>query len=220
MDRICEPELMEDPDQAKAYAQADFSDANRLFLDLFQRYFPKHQPKQALDLGCGPGDIPLSFAELYPSCHVTAIDGADAMLAFAYQRLERRPDLKDRVDFRKIRLPAADFCQRYDTILSNSLLHHLPDPAILWQEIRRLGLPGAAVLVMDLERPASMLEAQAIVERYAVKEPAILRRDFFNSLCAAFCEGEIRAQLVEAGLSNFQVEKVSDRHLAICGRLK
>ncbi len=220
MDRICEPELMDDPAQARAYAQADFNEANSLFLDLFERYFPDHEPDQVLDLGCGPGEITLRFAERHRRCYITGIDGAGAMLAFAHQRLEHRPDLKDRVHFRKIRIPADGLCRRYDTILSNSLLHHLPDPSLLWREIQRWGLRQAAVLVMDLERPASRLEAKALVERYAAEEPQILRRDFFNSLCAAFSEAEIRVQLLETGLKDFYVERVSDRHLAVHGRLK
>lgn len=220
MHRICEPELMDDPAQARAYAQADFNEADSLFLDLFDRYFPDHAPERVLDLGCGPGKITLRFAERHPRCQITGIDGAEAMLVFAHRRLERRPELKGRVNFRKIRIPAAGLGQGYDTILSNSLLHHLPDPSLLWREIRRWGLPDAAVLVMDLERPASRSEAQAMVERHAAEEPEILRRDFFNSLCAAFSEAEIRIQLHAAGLEDFYVERVSDRHLAVHGRLK
>ena len=40
-------------------------------------------------------------------------------------------------------------------MLSKDLLHHLPDPMVLWEEIKRLGRPGAAVYVMDLVRPAT-----------------------------------------------------------------
>ncbi|GAB6067400.1 class I SAM-dependent methyltransferase [Methylothermus subterraneus] len=219
MDRTCEPELMNDPVQAQAYAQADFSSANRLFLELFERYFPDHEPRQVLDLGCGPGEIPLLFAKRYPACHITGIDGAEAMLAFARRNLERQPELKGRISFRKLRIPAKRPSRRYNTILSNSLLHHLPDPKRLWHEIQRFGQPGAAVLVMDLERPASRRAARALVERYAAEEPEILRRDFYNSLCAAFRLSEVQAQLTAAGLTGFQVEKVSDRHLAVYGRL-
>ena len=34
MDRTPEPELMDDEEQAKAYAEADFSEANSLFVAL------------------------------------------------------------------------------------------------------------------------------------------------------------------------------------------
>ena len=36
MRRIPEPELMDDAEQAKAYAEADFSEPNQRFLELFR----------------------------------------------------------------------------------------------------------------------------------------------------------------------------------------
>jgi hypothetical protein len=54
-------------------------------------------------------------------------------------------------------------------------------------------MPGAPVLVMDLMRPASPAAAEALVEQYAAGEPEVLRRDFYNSLLAAFEPGEVRA---------------------------
>ena len=75
-------------------------------------------------------------------------------------------------------LPAAG----YDVIISNSLLHHLHDPAVLWTTLRQVGRPGAAVLVMDLLRPDSPARLAALVETYACDAPEILRRDFANSL--------------------------------------
>jgi len=79
--------------------------------------------------------------------------------------------------------------------------------------------PGAAVLVMDLFRPASTGEAQEIVEAYSGEEPEVLKRDFFNSLCAAFEPDEVRAQLEACGLDSLGVRTVSDRHLLVAGRL-
>ena len=46
-----------------------------------------------------------------------------------------------------------------------------------------------------------------------------LRRDFRNSLYAAFTPDEVRQQLGFAGLQGLQVGYVSDRHLAVSGRL-
>lgn len=42
---------------------------------------------------------------------------------------------------------------------------------------------------------------------------------FFNSLLAAFRMDEIRAQLAESGLAHLRVEQVSDRHVAVWGRV-
>ena len=82
MDRILEPELMEEEEQGQAYAQADFSDPNSQFLELFAANFPGISGSgRVLDLGCGPADILVRFARRYPDCSCVGVDGAEAMLA-------------------------------------------------------------------------------------------------------------------------------------------
>jgi hypothetical protein len=105
----------------------------------------------------------------------------------------------------------------YDAVISNSLAHHLPEPAMLWREVARLGAAGAPVLVTDLHRPESAEQAREIVETYSGSEPDVLKRDFFQSLCAAFTLSEVHRQLAEAGLDGFRVEMISDRHWAVWG---
>ena len=46
-------------------------------------------------------------------------------------------------------------------------------------------------------------------------EPPVLKRDFYNSLLAAFEIEEVRAQLAAAGMSGLSVRTVSDRHLLV-----
>jgi len=105
-------------------------------------------------------------------------------------------------------------------VLSNSLLHHLRDPLVLWSAVRRHGAPGAPVFIMDLKRPADSAEAGRLVDAYAAGEPEVLRHDFYRSLLAAFEIEEIRHQLGVAGLADFlSVRAVSDRHVAAWGFL-
>jgi ubiquinone/menaquinone biosynthesis C-methylase UbiE len=106
----------------------------------------------------------------------------------------------------------------FDAVLSKDMLHHLPDPQILWREARRLARPGAALYVMDLVRPDSPLEAREIVERVSGGADPVLKQDFYNSLCAAFTVEEVRAQLRAANLP-LHVEAVSDRHMRVKGRI-
>ncbi len=219
MERILEPELMDDLEQARAYAGADFEEPNRLFVELFRSRFPDWEGRGAiLDLGCGPGDIVFRLARTYLSCDVTGLDGSAAMLEFARRSLAES-GLEDRVRFVRGLLPGAQLPRpSYQAITSNSLLHHLHDPDVLWRGVREFAEPGAPVLVMDLMRPPSRERATEIVETYAGEEPPILKADFYNSLLAAFEPGEIVAQLAQAGFATMQVEAVSDRHLAVWGR--
>jgi hypothetical protein len=74
-----------------------------------------------------------------------------------------------------------------------------------------------SVFVPDLRRPVSARQARRLVAKYAGNEPAILQRDFDNSLRAAFTPDEVRAQLRTAGLGQLRVQCISNRHLLVHG---
>lgn len=220
MKRVPEPELMDDKSQARAYAEADFEEPNSRFMELLQAAFPLGAiTGYVLDLGCGPGDIALRVARAWPQCIVHGVDGAVAMLHYARQAVYKA-GLTKRVQFTQGRLLEASLPRgKYDLLISNSLLHHLPEPAILWNSLKRYGVKGTPVFVMDLYRPATDDAARALVKQHAADEPPILQRDFFNSLRAAFEPGEVEQQLAQTGLDSLRVEVVSDRHLTISGFL-
>lgn len=216
MNRILEPELMDDPAQAEAYARADFAEENQGFVDRFKEYFPDFSQGKVLDLGCGPADIPIRFAKLYPSCQVIGIDASAPMIQLGEQAV-KEAGLSDRITLRCERYEEVAGARIVDAVISNSLLHHLPNPLQFWQKLRQLVKPGAPVLVMDLLRPESQEAAQAIVDQYAANEPDILRRDFYNSLLAAFTEDEIGSQVARMNLTRLLIDIPDDRHWVVGG---
>ncbi len=221
MKRRPEPELMDGAEQALAYAEADFSESNSLFIDLLGRLKPDPlSSARALDLGCGPGDIVIRFLRAYPQATCDALDGSQAMLDHARAALDKLLGVAPRCRLICDRLPSPDLPGAYyELVLSNSLLHHLHDPQALWRTVRETAKPGAIVLVMDLMRPPSAAWAEALVATYAADAPEVLRNDFRNSLFAAFEPQEVVEQIQEAGLAGLEVGVVSDRHLAVSGRL-
>ena len=216
MPRVLEPELMNDPEQALVYAQADFEKENQGFVDRFREHFPNFSEGHVLDLGCGPGDIPIRFARALPACRITGVDASEPMIGLAGMAA-KQAGLADRITFHCERFQGVSLVEPVDAAVSNSLLHHVPNPLQFWYRLRQLVKPGSPVLVMDLLRPDSPEEAQAIVNRYAAKEPEILRRDFYNSLLAAFTEDEVAAQLAEMNLSRLIVDVPDDRHWVVSG---
>ena len=215
--RIPEPELMDDLVQAEAYAAADFGEAHSRIVAAFDDYFPGTGLEGCvLDLGCGPGDISFRFASRYPACTVTGVDGSQAMIRLANRRRADEPE-GERLTFIEGLIPGAPIPERpYAAIISNSLLHHLHRPGVLWETIAAYADTGTRLYVADLRRPQSSDAARRLVEQYAAGEPDILRRDFFNSLLAAFTPQEIEAQLAAAGL-NLSIDVISDRHLVVHG---
>jgi ubiquinone/menaquinone biosynthesis C-methylase UbiE len=219
MNRVLEPELMTDREQAEAYAAADFAAVNQGFVERFRALFPTFARGRLVDLGCGPADIPIRFCRALPALTVTGVDGSEAMLAPG-RRAVAAAGLAGRVELVRARLPGlARAPGGFHAVVSNSLLHHMPHPDVFWSEVARLGRAGAPVLIMDLHRPESAERAHQIVETYSADEPEVLKRDFFHSLCAAFTLAEVRAQLAEAGLDPLRCETASDRHWVAWGEL-
>jgi SAM-dependent methyltransferase len=220
MKRCPEPELMDSEAQTLAYAEADFNESNSLFAERFLTRFSDLPGSGRLaDLGCGPGDITLRLAHALPGWQLTGFDAGPNMLRHAQRRLDGE-SLAPRVSFRLAYLPDATLpCAAWDAVVSNSLLHHLPDPQVLWDSIIQLAAPRAAVQVMDLMRPDSEARAQELLGLYAADAPAVLREDFFNSLLAAYRPEEVSEQLRTAGLDRLEIDQASDRHWIVSGRL-
>lgn len=218
MQRTPEPELMLDPEQAQAYAHADFSKPHDRFIHLFRTRCGDPGNVTVLDLGCGPGDICRRFARAFPGCTLLGVDGSQPMLALG-QTETRNAGLADRIAYRCGCFPDIDLPEHFDVLISNSLLHHLQDPLVLWQSLLRYGKPGARVFVMDLLRPDSRAQTGALVAEYAAGEPDILQHDFYHSLLAAWRPDEVARQLRDQKLDRLQIEVISDHHYIVHGRL-
>lgn len=210
---------MDDPAQALAYARADFSEPHNHFIDLISRHFGASPGGTVLDLGCGPGDICRRFARRFPDCQIHAVDASAAMLDLA-RTATVDPSLEGRIAYFPGYLPEASLpLKHYDILISNSLLHHLENPASLWKSITDYGHPGSMVFVMDLLRPENREQARDLLREYAGNEPEVLQKDFLNSLLAAYRPDEVRKQLAQQGLDQLRIEVVSDRHFIVYGLL-
>ena len=221
MKRTLEPELMDEGEQARAYAAADFSEPHDRFVALFARTFPGLVVDgTVLDLGCGPADVTMRFARAWPAATVHGVDGAEAMLAEGRRRIAlESAALQARIALHRAYLPdEKPPLARYDVVISNSLLHHLPEASTLWRSVRAFAAAGAPVFVMDLMRPETLADVERIVRASSGDEPEVLQRDFHASLCAAFTVEEVRAQLAAAELTDLRIDVISDRHFVVSGR--
>ncbi len=216
MKRVLEPELMSDKQQAIAYANANFEEPHNHFLELLKYSIEKKSTfsGDVIDLGTGTADVAIRLANSYPSFNIDAIDGSIAMLEEAKKAINKA-NLRSRIKLIHASIQKIGAMEKeYAIVMSNSLLHHLHDPMVLWELVKKVkGSP--IIFVMDLARPKNKEEVEDLVHKYAREEPKILQRDFRNSLKAAFTPKEIISQLRYAGLKSLKVSTVSDRHFVI-----
>ena len=217
MQRTPESELMDDQDQAAAYAAADWSESHGKIPGYFRDRFPNFQQGRVIDLGCGPADISIRFGKAYPNATLLGVDGSETMLAFGRRRVEEA-GLSSRITLEKRYLPDASLTSRaFDAVICNSLLHHFAEPLAFWRTAGRCGKPGAPVLIVDLLRPLDHETAVRLVHEHAADAPPVLQRDFIASLHAAYTIEEIREQLQAVSLKSFHVDHVDELHVVVWG---
>ena len=220
MERVAEPELMVEAEQVRAYAAADFAVPHGRFVELLRERCPLLGASgRAVDLGCGPADVTIRVARSLDAWSIDGVDGSERMLDAGRHAVDEAK-LGARVRLHHVLLPAAaPHAAGYELVFSNSLLHHLARPEVLWETALEWAAANAFIFVMDLMRPASVEAARALIDSYAADEPPVMQRDFYNSLLAAYSPDEVRGQLERCGLGQFAVEVVSDRHFVVFGRL-
>jgi cyclopropane fatty-acyl-phospholipid synthase-like methyltransferase len=221
VERVTEPELMDEADQARAYSEADFNASHQSVVDHFTQRFADFDAGRVIDLACGPADVTTRLARAFPDATFLGVDGAEAMIALGRERVAR-DGLADRITLERRFLPDPTLraLGPYDAAVCTGALHHFHDPMVLWSTVRDVAGDGTRVLVQDLTRPDTPDAARALVDRYAPDEPEILRRDYFQSLLAAFTPVEIRDQLRAVGFEHFAIDMVSDRHVVVSGRIR
>jgi len=213
MERIPEPELMNEQEQAAAYAAADWSESHGKIPGYFRERFPLFTAGRVIDLGCGPADVTVRFVKAFSGVTALGVDGSDAMLEFGRRRV-REAGLNSRITLENRYLPDTALETRaFDAVICNSLLHHFADPIALWRTAALCARPGAPVLMVDLLRPPNHETVVRLVNEHAKEAPPVLQRDFIASLHAAYTVDEVRQQLRAAGLNGFQIDQVDELHL-------
>ena len=212
MRRTLEPEVMDTPEESIAYDAMDHSGPNAAFVD---RLCELGAHGRMLDIGTGPGHMPLLVCERLAEARVVGVDLARTMLELADRHRLASP-YAERIEYRLADAKGLDFPDgAFDTVFSNTILHHIPDPQPFLAEARRVLRPGGVLLIRDLFRPDSAAQALELVERYAGDEADAARELFRASLHAALTPEELRALADAAGLNQAELTVDTDRHMSL-----
>lgn len=210
MQRVLEPEVMDSWEEAVAYDAMDFTEVNAAFAEGAIALAPT--AAKVLDAGTGTARIPLLLCQQRPQWQVTGIDLAENMLKIGAEHIKnaglQQQIVLELVDAKQLPYPNAHF----DLVISNSLIHHLPDPLPFLQEIKRVLKPKGAILIRDLIRPANQETLHNLVESIGAEYDPHQKQLFADSLHAAFTLDEVNQLFSQAGLQDVKIYQSSDRH--------
>jgi ubiquinone/menaquinone biosynthesis C-methylase UbiE len=208
--RVLEPEVMDTLEEARDYDAMDHSTVNRVFVADFLAGWDGANP--ILDVGTGTAQIPIELCRKAPAARVVAIDLAEQMLRVGHENV-RRAGLEDRITLQLVDAKGPPFpVASFGAVISNSIVHHIPQPAAVLAEMVRVARPGAVLFVRDLLRPADEVALLRLVATYAGEANDHQRQMFADSLHAALTLQEIRDLVDALGFDPATVQQTTDRH--------
>ena len=213
MDRILEPEVMDSFEDAEAYDAMDLTEVNIAFLERVLELGAGEG--RFLDVGTGPAAIPIMLAQRLPAVEVIGIDLSPNMLELGDFHITEA-GLTDRItlaqaDAKDLPYPS----QFFDAVLSNSMIHHIPDPLPMLREVSRVIRSDGLILIRDLIRPKTTEAALGLVEQHASGATPYQKKLFYESFLAAFTILEVEDMLAQVNLPGTVVLQSSDRHWSI-----
>lgn len=219
LSRILEVEVMDTAAEAEDYNSMDHSAVNALFAqDLVAAGVVSDSEMSILDLGTGTALIPIELCRRTPHCRVLAVDLAAHMLALARKNVAAA-GLASRIELAQIDAKALPFADgRFDVVMSNSIIHHIPEPMHSLQEAVRVTKSGGLLFFRDLLRPSDEATLSRLVQTYAGSESAHSRQMFADSLHAALSLDETRGLVRQLGFPADSVQPTSDRHWTWIGK--
>ncbi len=221
--RTLEPEVMDTQEDASEYNSMNHSEVNRRFVEHWglanqRKGISPDAPQSMLDVGTGTARIPIEFCQRYRNLKIEAIDLAAEMLKLARVNIEQA-GLTDRIALQLVdgkRLPFPDGV--FDTVVTNTILHHIPEPLVCLREMVRVLASGGLLFVRDLMRPDSNAEVETLVELHTQGATPSQKQLFRQSLHASLTLNEARDMLEKLQLPRGWVQATSDRHWTISGR--
>ncbi|HJN10876.1 MAG: class I SAM-dependent methyltransferase [Pirellulaceae bacterium] len=208
--RVLEPEVMDTDEESRDYDAMDHATVNQAFVEDLLAGGDVHG--EVIDLGTGTAQIPILLCQHVEECRVMAIDLSIAMLDLARLNIEVN-SLIDRISLAHIDSKELVYDDdQFDVVMSNSIVHHVPEPVTVIAEAVRVTKPGGRLFFRDLLRPSDDSTVEQLVTTYAAEADARQRKMFDDSLRAALSLDEVRELVAALGFASESVAATSDRH--------
>jgi ubiquinone/menaquinone biosynthesis C-methylase UbiE len=200
----------------------DHSQVNRVFVDDLWAALPRATPPasgtwRVFDAGTGTALIPLELIGRGVPMRIVAADAAAHMLRLAERNVAAAGWSTSIECVHRDCKALPDTDRPFDVVMSNSIVHHIPEPRGVLAECWRILRPGGLLFIRDLMRPPDETRLEALVRQYAGDANPHQQQMFRDSLHAALTVAEIAALLTSLHIPAAWVRATSDRHWTVCG---
>ncbi len=211
MERVLEAEVMDTMEETIAYDTMDFTEINTNFAQKAITLCPLTEAV-ILDAGTGTARIPVLMCQMQPKCQIIAIDMAASMLQVAREHVSSA-GLENQISLELVDAKALPYRDgQFDMVISNSLIHHLPNPLPFFQQLQRVLKPHGSLFLRDLFRPVNEEIINILVDSIGTEYDDHQKKLFRDSLHAALTLEEVKELITQAGLAGVKVYQSSDRH--------
>jgi ubiquinone/menaquinone biosynthesis C-methylase UbiE len=165
---------------ASAYAKATRMAIESYYRQVAEKIAAHLKSGSILDLGTGPGYLPIEIAKKSSEIQITGVDLSRKLIHMARANASTA-GLADRLNFQPGNAAALDFeDSSFDMVISTGMLHSLKEPAKVLREIYRVLKKGREAWIFD---PAKVVSQ---IDRKKWKASLNLRERFFLWLFQLF----------------------------------
>jgi len=207
-ERIPEPGIIEDRELAEYYDRM----ARRYMAFPCRRVLKRIVAKgiekgRAIDVGTGPGVIPIFMTHAIPGIRFKGIDLSPIMVDLG-RRNARDEGVADRIEFEvgsAYSLPVED--RSLDLVLCINTLHHLESPVNFFNEVARSLKEGGAFVIVDFHRDASsvLIEFLNLLWKVFFGRHPKAKKGFLESVQSSYTIEECREFLKRSRLKNWKL---------------
>jgi len=147
---------------------------NRIFAKWFRRIAVDIRNRAVsgtiIDVGTGPGRLPIEIAKQVENAKVFGIDLSQDMIKIAKRNADRE-GVGDRVEFRVGSAYNTGFENNsIDLVVSTGTMHHLSKPLVAFNEIYRILKRGGEAWLFDGRKDVTRAEFEETVRRLGIEE--------------------------------------------------
>lgn len=140
-------------EQNRLKTQAEFAE-----FTIFQNINFSHC-KKIIEVGCGVGAQTEILLRRFPKLHVTGVDLNDKQLSAAQKYISSIPTTKGRYEFQQMSADNLSYdAATFDGAYLCWILEHVPNPAQVLSEVRRVLRPGAEIVVTEVMNSSFFLD--------------------------------------------------------------